>query len=256
MFRYRQLDLTGIPGFSPGDGLQFADGITPIATAPFEAALRIVEALRGDWGAERLRTDGWRGPEIPVWIGFFDSLDRGVELPYGGTPWAPLAALFTTPPGAGLDRAQLAQDTGAAVTAMLARKFEGLSKFSGVVAPGESVTARILDDGRTDLLRADGRSINYGFQASGERHILILALNHALRRQIPAFDQPFVENERMDSIPSELWPEVPAFVLGLGGQQIILEPPEVLARLGLAPDYVIEEGDEEDCWRLRAQRRH
>ena len=240
MYRFRKLDISGVGPFGEGNVLHFSDGLTLICGGNGLGKTTIARALRGDNPDARLEHSGYLDPSIPDWLIYFE---EALRLPGGGDRYTALMDLLATRMFSKLDWRQLEDAITLGIREMLEVKVLGLSKFSGVISSSQQIKLKIEEDGYLNIIDGiTGQDLNWGFRAEGERFVLYLAINRALRLQVSSeVDLPFVVDANLSVLDTGLLSEVQRFIENMGAQVILLERCPDEGRLRLAT-YEIHPG--------------
>ena len=109
--------------------------------------------------------------DIPDWVIYFN---RNFPLPTGGCQW-PLLENY--------DLRGMDDEISYGIQMMLKEKVKmPLQKFRHYVSSSDEIVARVSTDNRIEIYSTvDGKDINHCFEAVGEKIVLYLALNYAIR---------------------------------------------------------------------------
>lgn len=222
MYRFRKLDISGVGPFGEDNVLRFRDGLTLICADWGLGKTTIARALRGDTPDARLEHTGYLESSIPDWLIYFE---EGLHLPGGGDRYTPLTDLLTTMMFSTLDLRQLEDSITLGIGEMLETKLLGRSKFSGDISSSQQIKLKIEEDGCLNIIDSvTGQDLNWGFRAQGERVVLYLAINRAIRLQVSSeVDVPFVVDANLSLLDMGLLSEVQRFIENIAAQVILLD---------------------------------
>lgn len=238
MYRFREVDVSGIGPFGKCNPIHFGDGVTLICAENGLGKTTISRALRRVFSDVSITCDGRLNPLIPNWLIYFD--DELHDLPMGGRPWEPFADFVATGVLPNLDWHQLADDITLGVSVMLSNKIESrYTKFSGAISSSQSLTVAIQKNGQIDVVDEEsGGDVNWGFLAAGEKFVLFLAVNSAIRKQGGSeFDVPIVVDSWLVMLDEMLLEAVSNFIENMSSQVIFLQNGSLNDRLRRSPNY-------------------
>jgi len=239
MYRYRELNISGVRPFGARSVISFRGGLTCISGEGASGKTTISNALKGIVQSARLQHVGTLSPTVPDWIIGFDLSTR---LPCGGEVWPPLNNLLASGQFPSLNRQRLELDITSNLKEMLQSKIRGFSKFSDLVKSPEQLKLKISDNGSLNVWdEKSGKNLYFHFQAAGERVVVYLAINKALRDQlIDEFDVPYIVDACLGLLDSSLLSQVFEFIAVLAPQVTVLERPWVYDQIGIKPDIEIK----------------
>jgi hypothetical protein len=235
MFRFRNVDVSNVGPFDSKQLIYFTDGLTLVAGENGTGKTTIVKTLRreheGSGFTKRQKTN-----EASSCIVFFDD---NVQAPCGGTPWTPLISLMSTHQEFITRRREFENDLTKNVQQLLRAKIESRSsKFLTRVSFTEQLQVRVVDDGTVAISTNDGEDIIDCFQAMGERLVLYLSINAAVRKLL-SLDLPFVVDSQLGYLDRSLLYPCYQFIVGVSQQTIVFENGLVVEMLGLKPHFQI-----------------
>jgi hypothetical protein len=221
MYRFRKLDVSGLGPFGEGNVLRFRDGLTLICGGNGLGKTTIARALRGNSPDARLEHVGCLDPCVPDWLIYFEE----ALLPGGGDRYTALTDLLTTGVFSSVDWRLFEEAITLGLREMLEVKVLGTSKFSGVISSSQQIELKIEEDGCLSITDSiTGQDLNWGFRAQGERMVLYLAINRAIRSQVSTeLDVPFVVDANLSVLDMDLLSKVIEFIESMAGQIILLE---------------------------------
>lgn len=236
MFRFLTANVSNAGPFADRQQLRIPEGVTIVAAAAGAGKTTITTSLRNQIRRLEERLTGNHYVNLPDWLIFLDDTQ---SLPYGGAPWPPLAALMSSMPELSSQRPTLERYVTYNVRHLLAGKLGAHpSKFSGIPSTEHTLYVHVTDDGTINISCCSHPIINDRFLAVGERLVLYLSLNDALRK-VMDLDLPFVCDFSLGSLDSFLITRCLQFISNISHQILILENHGTLSFLGVAPTIEI-----------------
>jgi hypothetical protein len=174
---------------------------------------------------------------IPDWIINFDC---DTCLPCVGAPWDFLTDLVETEVFSNLDWPQFESAITLGIRELLREKIRyDSTKFSKAISSTQQIDFRFGKDGQINVFDNVSESdLNWCFQAHGEQVVLYLAINRALRRQVPSdLDLPFVIDSCLGCLDASMSTPVMEFIQNMAGQVVLLDGCHMNDRFGLIANF-------------------
>lgn len=215
------------------------DGLTYICSGNGDGKTTISKALNGKISGAKIKHIGHVNAAIPDWIIYFD---WDIRLPCIGAPWDPLTNLLETEVFSNLNWSQFESAITLGIRELLREKIRhDPTKFSKVISSTQQIDFRFGKDGQINVFdNVSGSDLNWCFQAHGEHIVLYLAINRALRRQVPSdLDLPFVIDSCLGPLDDNLNISIIEFIQNMAGQVILLDDCHRNGRFRLTANFEI-----------------
>ncbi|MFZ4858182.1 MAG: AAA family ATPase [Desulfuromonadaceae bacterium] len=234
MYRFRYLDVSNSGPFDREQSLYFSGGSSLINADNGSGKTTIVNTLRREFGRATISELGRENIEI---LNNFIFFDGEVRTPYGGAPWDQLVSLMSFCWEFSTNLRNFESDLTKNIRQLLAAKIESQSsKFSVRVTAPEQLHASVSYDGVINVTANGEENINDCFQAMGERLVLYLSINDAVRKQL-SLDVPFVVDSQLYGLDQWLFQPCFQFIKGVSEQVIVLENSPIVNALSIKANY-------------------
>lgn len=231
--RFQRVDVSNFGPFDREQSLSLLEGLTLVAAGNGLGKTTVVKRLRYEYENTPLANPPAQYSATLGWLIF---LDEDMPMPYGGRPWTPLATLISTYREFATKRSDFQDEVIRNIQQLLRAKAENLS--SAFLATLDKLGLDVGEDGLLDFCVNDGEQTNHWFQASGERLVLYLSINSAVRK-ILSLDAPFVVDAQFGLLDGDLRRPCFQFAKLMSKQVLVLENDPVLKALDLKPSHRI-----------------
>jgi hypothetical protein len=224
-----RIDLDGIAPFANGQVLKVTLPCTIVAGSSGSGKTTLAAAFMSAYCP-----DGLVPPELH-WLIKLDG--ECSDLPCGGMPWVPLAKSLARFASTRERLIEVSLAVESELQKLLSEKIAaGRSKFAGNLDSSSQIRVLLTEHG-TSLISSDmGEDLSMLFQAQGERLVLYLALNVAIRRLLN-LSCPFVNDSALEMLDLDLLSPCFACSSRLGEPVLLLIGTSTLSRMAIRPSY-------------------
>ena len=233
-FSFQEIDVPNMGHFDADQTITLSNGLTLIMADNGFGKDAIVKLLRVEYS--RLNDSN---AEYQRFLRKQIFYDQSISLPYSGMPWEPLANMLSSYPECLANLDELQGYVTENIRTMLRGKVQGLSKFGGILRSVDDLDATITPNGTICINSVDSkRSIDRCFHAHGERVVLYLAINFAVRNLFK-LKVPFVGERLLSNLESWAGDTCFKFLQDTGEQCILIEGKSICKSLRSKSDYSI-----------------